>query len=68
MCIYIYIYTYMCIYIYVSVTSLYVFAYMTISEHWAAYMMCTGHILTLKVQLARFMAGAEFCDFWDMKQ
>ena len=41
---------------------------MIISEHWAAYMMCKGHILTLKVQLARFMAGTEFCDFWDMTQ
>ena len=47
---------------------MYVFTCMTISEHWTAYMMCTGHILTLKVQLARFMAGAEFCDFWVMRQ
>ena len=52
----------------ISVIGLYVFTYMIISEHWAAHMMCTGHILTLKVQLTRFMAGAEFCDFWDMRQ
>ena len=60
----------MCIYIYICDKSIYmyVFTCMTISEHWAAYRMCTGHILTLKVHLARFMAGAEFCDFWDMRQ
>ena len=52
----------------ISVIGLYVFTYMIISEHWAAHMMCTEHILTLKVQLTRFMAGAEFCDFWDMRQ
>ena len=58
----------------ISVTSkerdiyIYMYTCMIISEHWAAYMMCKGHILTLKVQLARFMAGTEFCDFWDMTQ